>query len=414
MLTYGNNSKGVVWMTRKETKASVSTRSVWAGEKEYLVHGATQVPVVHSVSYGYNDMDHWFDVATGKAPGHIYGRNTNPTVKSFEDKVKDLEDAKAATSFSTGMAAISNALATFLVPGDRIVSIKDTYGGTNKIFDEFLPKLNIDVELCETGNHEAMEAEVKKGCKILYLETPTNPTVKITDIERMVKVAHDVGALVFVDNTFATPVLQNPLEYGVDLVIHSATKFLGGHADALGGVVVSNDEELVEKIYHYREINGASLDPMAAYLLLRGMKTLDLRVQKQCESADKIARFLQQHEKVEAVFYPGLETHPNHEIAKKQMRGFGGMLSFAVKGEMDAVREFLPRLQYANKAANLGAVETTVGPARTTSHIENTPEERAALGIPEGLVRYSVGIEDVDDLIGDLEQALSYINYTDN
>ncbi|MCL7745636.1 cystathionine gamma-synthase family protein [Halalkalibacter alkaliphilus] len=388
---------------------SLGTRSVWAGEKDYLVHGATQVPVVHSVSFGYDDIDHWFQVATGKKPGHIYGRNTNPTVQAFEDKVKNLESAQAATSFSTGMAAISNSLATVLSPGDRIVSIKDTYGGTNKIFSEFLPKLNIDVTLCETGNHETLEAEVKKGCKILYLETPTNPTVKITDIERMVKVAHKVGALVFVDNTFATPILQNPLEFGVDLVIHSATKFLGGHADALGGVVCSNDRTLIERIFHYREINGASLDPMAAYLLLRGMKTLHLRVKQQCESAEKIARFLQKHEKVDKVFYPGLETHPNHEIAKQQMRGFGGMLSFAVKGELDSVRKFLPKLKFANKAANLGAVETTVGPARTTSHIENTPEERAALGIPEGLVRYSVGIEEVDDLLDDLKDALSFI-----
>ncbi|MBU9724058.1 MULTISPECIES: cystathionine gamma-synthase family protein [Bacillaceae] len=385
------------------------TQSVWAGEKDYLVHGATQVPVVHSVSFGYNDIDDWFEVAIGNKPGHIYGRNTNPTVQAFEDKVKELEGAEAVTSFSTGMAAISNSLATALTPGDRVVSIKDTYGGTNKIFSEFLPKLNIDVTLCETGNHEEMEKEVRKGCKILYLETPTNPTVKITDIERMVKVAREVGALVYVDNTFATPILQNPLEYGVDLVIHSATKFLGGHADALGGVAVSNNKEFIEQIYHYREINGASLDPMAAYLLLRGMKTLQLRVKQQCESALKIANYLKNHEKVEAVFYPGLEDHPNHDIAKKQMRDYGGMLSFSVKGELDSVRSFLPKLKYANKAANLGAVETTVGPARTTSHIENTPEERAALGIPEGLVRYSVGIENVEDLIEDLDQALSYI-----
>jgi cystathionine gamma-synthase len=394
---------------KRQEHVRLGTRSVWAGEKDYLVHGATQVPVVHSVSFGYDDIDHWFQVATGKKPGHIYGRNTNPTVQAFEDKVKNLENAQAVTSFSTGMAAISNSLATVLSPGDRIVSIKDTYGGTNKIFSEFLPKLNIDVTLCETGNHEILEAEVNKGCKILYLETPTNPTVKITDIERMVKVAHKVGALVFVDNTFATPILQNPLEFGADLVIHSATKFLGGHADALGGVVCSNDRTLIERIFHYREINGASLDPMAAYLLLRGMKTLHLRVKQQCQSAEKIARFLQKHEKVDKVFYPGLETHPNHEIAKQQMRSFGGMLSFAVKGELDSVRKFLPKLKFANKAANLGAVETTVGPARTTSHIENTPEERAALGIPEGLVRYSVGIEEVDDLLDDLKDALSFI-----
>ncbi|MFC5714304.1 cystathionine gamma-synthase family protein [Thalassorhabdus alkalitolerans] len=394
-------------MTINQNKgASLSTKAVWSGEKEYRVHGASQVPVVHSVAFTYDDLDHWYDVAVGREKGHIYGRNTNPTVESFEQKIKILEDAEAATSFSTGMAAISNSLATFLRPGSRVVSCKDTYGGTNKIFSEFLPQLDIDVKLCETGNHGQIEEEVRKGCDILYLETPTNPTVKITDLERMVKVAKEVGALVFVDNTFATPILQNPLEYGVDLVIHSATKYLGGHADALGGAVCGS-KELVEKIYHYREINGATMDPMAAYLILRGMKTLHLRMNQQCKSAMKIAEYLKNHEQVDQVFYPGLEDHPGHDIAKKQMRQFGGMLSFSVKGGMDAVKQFLPKLEFANRAANLGAVETTVGPARTTSHIENTPEERAALGIPESLVRYSVGIEDTDDLIQDLENAFA-------
>ncbi|WP_339226891.1 cystathionine gamma-synthase family protein [Oceanobacillus sp. FSL K6-2867] len=393
-------------MTNQNMK--MGTKAVWAGEKEYLVHGATQVPVVLSVAYNYDDMDEWYDVATGKKKGHIYGRNTNPTVQSFEDKMKALEGAEAATSFSTGMAAISNIFSTFLVPGDRIVSIKDTYGGTNKIFTEFLPRQQIDVVLCETGNHEQIESEVTKGCKILYLETPTNPTVKITDIERMAKAGHEAGALVIVDNTFGTPINQNPLSLGVDLVLHSATKFLGGHADALGGVVCGS-HELIEKIYHYREINGATMDPMAAYLTLRGIKTLHLRVRQQCENAMKLAKYLQTKDLVEAVYYPGLETHPNHEIAKKQMKDFGGMLSFAVKGGVDTVRDLLPKLQLANRAANLGAVETTVGPARTTSHIECTPEERAAMGIPEGLIRVSCGIEDIDDLIADFEQAFNYV-----
>ncbi|AND40501.1 MULTISPECIES: cystathionine gamma-synthase family protein [Cytobacillus] len=383
------------------------TKAVWAGEKDYLVHGATQVPVVLSVAYGYDDMDEWYDVAIGKKKGHIYGRNTNPTVQAFEDKVKILEGAEAATSFSTGMAAISNTLSTFLVPGDRIVSMKDTYGGTNKIFTEFLPRQQIDVVLCETGNHEQIEAEVAKGCKILYLETPTNPTVKITDIERMAKAGHDAGAIVIVDNTFATPMNQNPISLGVDLVIHSATKFLGGHADALGGVVCG-PHELVEKIYHYREINGATMDPMAAYLMIRGMKTLHLRVRQQCKNAMELAKYLQTKDMVESVYYPGIETHPNHHIAKKQMKDFGGMLSFAVKGGVDTVRDLLPKLQFANRAANLGAVETTVGPARTTSHVECTPEERAAVGIPEGLIRVSCGIEEIEDIIADFEQAFSH------
>lgn len=389
-------------------KIHQSTQAVWGGEKDYLAHGASQVPVVLSVAYTYDDMDDWYDVAIGKKKGHIYGRNTNPTVQAFEDKVKLLEGAEAATSFSTGMAAISNTLATFLVPGDRIVSIKDTYGGTNKIFTEFLPRQQIDVALVDTGDHEAIEAELKKGCKILYLETPTNPTVKITDIARMAKAGHEVGALVIIDNTFGTPINQNPLEDGVDLVLHSATKFLGGHADALGGVLVGS-HELVEQVYHYREINGATMDPMAAYLLLRGMKTLHLRIREQSKNAMALAKYLQTKDIVEDVFYPGLETHPNHDIAKRQMKGFGGMLSFSVKGGVDTVRDLLPKLQYANRAANLGAVETTVGPARTTSHVECTPEERAAMGIPEGLIRVSCGIEEIEDIINDFEQAFQHV-----
>jgi cystathionine gamma-synthase len=396
-------------MTNNQPK--MGTQAVWAGEKDYLVHGATQVPVVLSVAYGYDDMDEWYDVAIGKKKGHIYGRNTNPTVQAFEDKIKILEGAEAATSFSTGMAAISNTLSTFLVPGDRIVSIKDTYGGTNKIFTEFLPRQEIEVALCETGNHDQIEREVAKGCKILYLETPTNPTVKITDIERMAKAGRAHGALVVVDNTFGTPINQNPLALGADLVIHSATKFLGGHADALGGVVCGS-QELVEKIYHFREINGATMDPMAAYLILRGMKTLHLRVRQQCQNAMTLAKYLLTKDMVEAVYYPGLETHPHHDIAKKQMKDFGGMLSFAVKGGVDTVRDLLPKLQYANRAANLGAVETTVGPARTTSHVECTPEERAAMGIPEGLIRISCGIEDIEDILADFEQAFNHVEST--
>ena len=224
-------------MTGKPT-AGQSTLSIWGGEQEHeLYERSTQVPVVHSVSYTYKDIDTWQDVALEKAPGHIYSRNTNPTVRAFEDKVKELEGADAATSFASGMAAISNVLATFLKPGDRIVSIKDSYGGTNKIFNDFLPPLNIDVCLCETTDYAQIEVEIAKGCQLLYLETPTNPTIKIIDIERLSAAAKKVGALVVVDNTFATPINQNPLQLGADIVLHSASKYLGGHADALGGVI---------------------------------------------------------------------------------------------------------------------------------------------------------------------------------
>jgi cystathionine gamma-synthase len=389
--------------------AGQSTLSIWGGEQEHeLYERSTQVPVVHSVSYAYKDIDTWHDVALEKIPGHIYSRNTNPTVRAFEDKVKELEGADAATSFASGMAAISNVLATFLKPGDRIVSIKDSYGGTNKIFNDFLPPLNIDVCLCETTDYAQIEVEIAKGCQLLYLETPTNPTIKIIDIERLSAAAKQVGALVVVDNTFATPINQNPLQLGADIVLHSASKYLGGHADALGGVICGS-RELVKQVYHYREINGATLSPMDAYSFIRGMKTLKLRVERQNESALKVAQWLQQHPMIEQVNYPGLESHPNHDVAKRQMRGYGGMLSFTVKGGLDAIKVFLPKLHYAHMAANLGCVETVVGPPVTTSHVECNAEERAAAGIPEGLVRYSTGIEDIEDLLADLEQALSHL-----
>ncbi len=388
-----------------------STQSIWAGEQEHeLYERSTQVPVVHSVSFAYKDIDTWQKVALEETEGHIYSRNTNPTVRAFEDKVKELEGAQSATSFASGMSAISNTLATLLRPGDRIVSIKDSYGGTNVIFNEFLPPLNIEVCLCETGDYEQIESQISYGCAVLYLETPTNPTIKITDIKRLSSAAKKVGAIVVVDNTFATPINQNPLKLGADIVLHSASKYLGGHADALGGVICGN-KELVKKVYHYREINGAALSPMDAYSLLRGMKTLKLRVERQNESAMTIARYLQNHPMIEQVNYPGLESHPGHKVAKKQMSGgYGGMLSFTVKGGLGVIKMFLPRLKYAHMAANLGCVETVVGPPLTTSHVECSAEERAAAGIPEGLVRYSTGIEDVEDLIDDLEQALVVIS----
>jgi len=384
-----------------------STIAVWGGETGHDAYErATQVPVVHSVSFGYADLDSWQAVALERAPGHIYSRISNPTVRAFEEKIRDLEAAQAATSFSSGMAAISATLFTFLRPGDRVVSVKDSYGGTNKLFSEFLPSFGIEVALCDTSDFAQIEAEIAAGCKLLYLESPTNPTVKVVDIARLAKAAHAIGALVAVDNTFATPINQNPLSLGADLVLHSATKYLGGHADALGGAACGS-QGLISKLHHFREINGAALAPMDAYSLLRGMKTLALRIERQNDSALTIARWLQGQRCVEQVNYPGLETHCHHDVARRQMRGFGGVLSFSLRGGLDAIRMLLPRLRFAHRAANLGCVETVVGPPSVTSHVECTAEERAAAGIPEGLVRYSTGIEDVSDLIADLEQALA-------
>lgn len=390
-------------MTRRTRPA---TQAVWAGEERALAAGATQVPVVHSVAYGYDDLDRWRDVAVGAAEGHIYGRNTNPTVAVFEEKLRTLEGAEAATAFATGMAAISGILFALLEPGRRVVSIKDTYGGTSSLFLHDLPRFGIDVALCDTLDEAAIEAAIGAGLDLLYLESPTNPTCKIVDVAHLAARARAQGAVVVVDNTFATPINQRPLDLGADLVVHSATKYLGGHADALGGVVAGR-ADLVERIFRFREIHGAALHPEAAYLLLRGMKTLALRIERQNASALRIASWLRGRADVARVFYPGLSDHPGHDVARRQMPGgFGGMLSFELEGGFERVREVLPRLRLAHRAANLGAVETVVAPPRTGSHVELTEAERAALGIPEGLVRYSTGIEDVEDLLVDLAAAL--------
>ncbi len=381
------------------------TKAVWAGEHRAPGGEATQVPVVHSVSYGYGDVDHWMSVAVGDEPGHIYGRNTNPTVAVFEEKIRLLEGGEAATSASTGMAAISNTLHALLAPGKKVVSVKDTYGGTNRVFSEYLPHYGVEVVLCDTSDPDQIEAEVARGCDLLYLETPTNPTLKVLDLARLSHAGHSAGAIVVVDNTVATPINQLPLTLGADLVVHSATKFLGGHADALGGAVVGR-ADLVERVFAYREINGASLDPMAAYLLLRGMKTLHLRIERQNANAGAVADHLVGKPQVSVVNYPGLAEHSSHAVASRQMSGFGGMLSFGLVGEFEAVRKFIAAIPYAHAAANLGAVETIVGTPATTSHVECTADQRRELGIPEGLIRYSAGIEDTTDLLGALDEAL--------
>ena len=392
--------------TDERSEPGPGTRAVWGGEEKPSWQGATQVPVVHSVTYAFEDVDTWLEVGAGRRPGHVYSRNTNPTVTVFEEKVRSLEGGEAATSFATGMAAISSTLFALLNPGDRVVSIRDTYGGTSRLFLDFLPRFGIEVELCETEDHEALEEAVGRGCDLLYLETPTNPTLKVLDVERLARAGQEADATVVVDNTFATPVNQQPLELGADLVVHSATKFLGGHSDALGGVACGR-RELVEEIFRFREIQGATLAAPVAHLLIRGIKTLELRVRRHNENAMGLARFLRDHPGIERVFYPGLEDDPGHAVASRQMSGFGGLLSFSLAGGFDAVRRVLEGLHYAHRAASLGSVGTLVGPPAVTSHVELSPEDRARLGIPETLIRCSVGIENLEDLIEDFDRALA-------
>lgn len=391
---------------RPTSRWSLATCAVWAGEPPGAAGEPTQTPIVQSVGFGYGDLTAWQAVARGERPGHIYSRNTNPTVAALEEKISALEGGAAACAFASGMAAISNTLLALLRPGDRVVAIADTYGGTHALFEEILPRFGFAVEIRDTLDSAGLAAAAARGCRVLYLETPTNPTLKLVDIVRLARAAHTAGALVIVDNTFATPLNQLPLALGADIVVHSASKFLGGHADALGGLVCGGSRE-VRTIFRFREITGAALDPFAAYLLLRGMKTLALRVARQNENALRLARWLEGRRQVARVWYPGLRSHPQHRLARRQMPGgYGGVLSFELRGGSAAVGRLLPRLRLAHRAANLGAVETTVGTPATTSHVEVSEATRRALGLPPGLVRYSCGIEDARDLISDLEQAL--------
>jgi cystathionine gamma-synthase len=387
-------------------EAGPSTRSVHAGQHTDPSTRAIVPPVSENVAFAYEDIETWRSVALHLAPGDIYSRNSNPTTRAFEEKVAALEGAESATSFTTGMAAINTTLFALLSPAQRAVSVRDAYGATYLHFTQILPRFGIACSVCDTEDAAAIEASIAQGCHVLYLESPTNPMLKVLDLARLSAAAKKAGAVTIVDNTFATPINQNPIALGADLVIHSATKYLSGHGDVLGGVVCGR-RDLVEKVYRYRELTGPSLQAHEAFLLLRSLKTLGLRVKRHNENALALARFLEQQPKVGRVYYPGLESHPGHEIARRQMRGFGGVLSFELKGGFEAVMRFLPRLRYAIMAANLGQVETIVGPPATTSHVELTDDERAAAGVPEGLIRYAVGIEDVDDLQADLEQALA-------
>ena len=396
-------------MKERLKKATIGTRAVWAGEGKQFWERAAQIPVAFSVSYRYDTIDELMDVVNKKIPGHVYGRNSNPTISVLEEKMTYLEKGgEACNAFPTGMGAISNTLLALLKPGDRLVSLTDTYGGTAVMYMNYLPKLGIECTLCNTSDEEEILEEISKGCKVLYLESPTNPTLKINDIKKLSKAGHDVGAIVMIDNTFNSPVNMSPFELGVDLVLHSCTKYLNGHGDVTGGVVIG-PKDLVKKVYEYREIHGTSMDPMTAYLIMRGIKTLDIRMKRHNENGQKIAEYLLGNDYVKEVFYPGLPSHKNYEIAKKQMKGFGGMVSFNLK-DFNAAKKFCESLKLAHNAASLGHVESLVSLPKTSSHVECTEEERKKLGIDEGLVRYSTGIEDTDDLIDDIKQALVKAN----
>ncbi|MGD9345176.1 MAG: aminotransferase class I/II-fold pyridoxal phosphate-dependent enzyme, partial [Candidatus Aminicenantes bacterium] len=358
-------------------------------------------------TYKFERSDDLIDVVQHHS-GHIYSRWDNPTVQAAEQTLAQLEDYAHGVAFGSGMAAITTSILAFLDKDGRIVFQREIYGGTFEFLNDHLPRLGVATSSVNCYDVDGILSEIEKGLTILYLETPTNPTLRVVDLEPLVDAAHKKDAIVFLDSTFASPVNQHPKDYDVDVVIHSATKYLGGHHDITGGFVCCA-EKYFEPIWKYRKILGGVMDPLTAFLSLRGLQTLSLRVRSQNESAIKIARFLEKQEKVKAVYYPGLESNPDYEIAKRQMKGYGGMLSFDLVADFEKTKVFMDSLKFIKLASSLGGVTSLATQPITNTHVGLSPESRARAGISESLVRISVGVEDVDLLIKDLEQALMVI-----
>ncbi|HET7628376.1 MAG TPA: bifunctional cystathionine gamma-lyase/homocysteine desulfhydrase [Bacillales bacterium] len=359
--------------------------------------GAVSVPI-YQVSTFEED-------APGKHRGYEYSRSGNPTRHALEELIKDLEHGEAGLAFASGMAAIT-AVMTLFNSGDHIVMTDDVYGGTYRVMTKVLNRLGIDSVFVDTSRPENIEQAIQENTKAVYVETPTNPLLKITDLRRASEIAKAHDLLLIVDNTFNTPYWQNPINHGADIVIHSATKYLGGHSDVVAGAVVVNSKELAEELYFIQNSTGGVLGPQDSWLLMRGIKTLALRMEEHEKNAAKIVDFLLRHEQVEKIYYPGLETHPGHDVAKRQGSGFGAMISFDV-GSKEKAAEILSKVNYFTLAESLGAVESLISVPAQMTHASIPKDRRDELGVTEGLIRVSVGLEDVEDLLEDLQQALA-------
>ena len=364
-------------------------------------------PVNLTATYKFDNSDDLIDVVQNRS-GYIYSRWDNPSVVEAENELAAMEGYTNALGFGSGMAAITTAVMANIKSGSNVLATREIYGGTFELFNDILANLNIETRFINCWETDRFIDEIQKGVAIVYLETPTNPLLRVADIKPIAAAARENGAVVMLDGTFASPVNQRPLDLGVDIVIHSATKYLGGHHDITAGFICCR-EPYFEKIWTYRKILGGVMDPMSAFLALRGMKTLELRIQRQNENAMKIAAFLNDHKNIKSVYYPGLPVHPDHEVASRQMSGFGGMLSFEVNGDFDQTKQFMDNLKRIKLATSLGGVTSLANQPITNTHAALSPENRAKAGISESLVRLSAGVENADLLIADLDQALSEI-----
>ena len=373
------------------------TKLIHGGVGEDLQTGAVSVPIYQVSTYKQEEV--------GKHKGYEYSRTGNPTRHALEELIKDIENGVAGFAFSSGMAAITSVMMLFSA-GDHVILTDDVYGGTYRLMSKVLNRLGIEETFVDTSDLANITKEIKNNTKAIYVETPTNPMLKITDLQGAAAIAKEKGLLLIVDNTFNTPYWQNPLDLGADIVLHSATKYLGGHSDVVAGLVVVNSQELAERVHFVQNSVGGVLGPQDSWLLMRGIKTLGIRMEEHEKNTARIIQFLQKHPLVKKIYYPGLETHNGHQLASRQQRGFGGMVSFDV-GDAAKAMEIIRRLKYFTLAESLGAVESLISIPAKMTHASIPLERRAELGITDSLIRISVGLEDVEDLIEDLQQAFA-------
>ena len=391
-------------------KYGLGTTAIHAGTLKNL-YGTLAMPIYQTSTFIFDSAEQGGRRFALEEAGYIYTRLGNPTTTVLENKIAALEEGEAAVATSSGMGAISSTLWTVLKAGDHVVTDKTLYGCTFALMCHGLTRFGIEVTFVDTSNLDEVKNAIKKNTRVVYLETPANPNLKIVDLEALSKLAHtNPNTLVIVDNTFATPYMQKPLKLGADIVVHSVTKYINGHGDVIAGLVITN-KELADQIRFVglKDMTGAVLGPQDAYYIIRGMKTFEIRMERHCKNAKKVVEFLNKHPKIERVYYPGLETHPGHEIAKKQMKDFGAMISFELKGGFEAGKTLLNNLKLCSLAVSLGDTETLIQHPASMTHSPYTKEEREAAGITDGLVRLSVGLENVEDIIADLEQGLEKI-----
>jgi cystathionine gamma-synthase len=399
--------------TNDDFQNSASSRSVHAGEQREKPYHSLIDPIVPTSTYvfdSYEDICQFTQDKNNAVPTDRleYGRYGNPTIRAVEQRLAALEGGEEALLFASGMAAVTTTLLTFLKAGDHIIFTDDIYRKTREFGQNFLQRFGVESTVVAIGNEEELNAAIRGNTRLILSETPTNPYLRVVDIERLVEIAKQHGLLTIIDATFATPINLRPLEFGVDLVIHSGTKYLGGHHDLLSGVVIGR-KELVDLVREHVNLMGAVADPYNAYLLLRGMKTLALRVRHQNQASMQLAEYLLTQPLVEQVYYPGLTNHPDHDIAKRQMTGFGGVVSFTLLSDLERTARFLDRLKIPYITPSLGGAESLVSQPALLSYYSISAEDRAAWGIKDNLVRYALGIEDAQDLIDDLQQAFDWL-----